>query len=212
MLRACFVIEPSHLVGVGFGVLGALIVASASFYIWRKRKQRVRTLLGTLVVSSTTPRRLDMTSERALQRLLEIEQSGVLVNDDTRKGGYAEMVAVIREYLGGRYHVATLDLTTAELMRSNRIQDPRRLRIGQMLMIPIPPGTPLPAGVQPPAAAVVARGDSPKGASKNHHVLAEGETLSEVAVRHGVSVDELLRLNRIEDPRRVRAGTRLRLR
>lgn len=110
-------------------------------------------------------------------------------------------------------HIARMFRTsTAELMRSNRIQDPRRLRIGQMLMIPIPPGTPLPAGVQPPAAAVVARGDSPKGASKNHHVLAEGETLSEVAVRHGVSVDELLRLNRIEDPRRVRAGTRLRLR
>lgn len=100
------------------GLLGALIVAGLSFYIWRKRKRRVRTLIGSLVMSSTTPRRLDMTSERALQRLLEIEQSGVLDRDDDRKGGYAEMVAVIREYLGGRYHVATLDLTTAELMRS----------------------------------------------------------------------------------------------
>jgi hypothetical protein len=75
-------------------------------------------LIGTLVVSATAPRRLDMTSERALEQLLAIEQSGVLDRDEDRKAGYAEMGGVIREYLGGRYRVATLDLTTAELMRS----------------------------------------------------------------------------------------------
>ena len=53
-----------------------------------------------------------MTSERALQQLLEIERIGVLDRDDDRKAGYAEMVDVIREYLGARYRVATLDLTT----------------------------------------------------------------------------------------------------
>ena len=58
-----------------------------------------------------------MTSERALERLLAIERSGVLDRDDDRKGGYAEMVEVIREYLGARYRVATLDLTTRELLR-----------------------------------------------------------------------------------------------
>jgi hypothetical protein len=59
-----------------------------------------------------------MTSERALERLLEIEKSGVLDRDDERKAGYADMTGVIREYLGARYRVATLDLTTSELMRS----------------------------------------------------------------------------------------------
>jgi hypothetical protein len=42
----------------------------------------------------------------------------VLERDDDRKRGYQEMVEVIRDYLGARYHVATLDLTSAELMRS----------------------------------------------------------------------------------------------
>jgi len=108
-------------------------------------------------------------------------------------------------------HIARMFRTTAaELIRANRIQDPRRLRIGQMLMIPIPPGTPLPAGARPPSGTAVASRDTRPSAT--HHVLAEGETLSDVAVRHGISVDELMRLNRIEDPRRVRAGTRLRLR
>ena len=59
-----------------------------------------------------------MTGERALERLLAIEQSGVLDRDDERKAGYAEMVDVIRDYLGARYRVATHDLTTAELMRA----------------------------------------------------------------------------------------------
>lgn len=101
------------------GVAGAIVAMCVALYIYRKRKRRVRSLMGSLVVSSVpTPRRLDMTSERALEQLLFIEQSGVLDRDDDRKGGYADMVRVIREYLGARYRVASLDLTTAELMRS----------------------------------------------------------------------------------------------
>ena len=31
--------------------------------------------------------------------------------------GYAELVEVLRDYVGARYAVATLDLTTSELLR-----------------------------------------------------------------------------------------------
>lgn len=41
------------------------------------------------------------------------------------------------------------------------------------------------------------------------HVVARGETLSELAARLGVSPAELARANRIADPDRVRAGQRL---
>jgi hypothetical protein len=100
-------------------VVGTLGVIGLLLWIRARRRRRTKTLIGTLVVTSApTPRRLDMTSERALERLLEIEKSGVLDRDDGRKAGYADMVGVIREYLGGRYRVATLDLTTAELLRS----------------------------------------------------------------------------------------------
>lgn len=109
-------------------------------------------------------------------------------------------------------HIAQMFRTsTSELMRSNRINDPRRLRIGQMLMIPIPPGTPLPAGARRPSPGAPAK-PAAAPASGDHHVLAAGETLSEVAVRYGVSVEQLQRLNDIQDPRRLRAGTRLRIR
>src|SRR6478609_5727934 len=74
--------------------------------------------MGTLVPSVAVPRRMDMTSERALEQLLAIDRSGVLDRDDERKAGYANMVEVIREYLGARYRIATYDLTSYELMRS----------------------------------------------------------------------------------------------
>jgi hypothetical protein len=100
------------------GAGAVLVLAALALYIYRKRKHRVRTLIGTLVVSAPQTRKLDMTSERAIQQLLAIEQSGVLDRDDDRKRGYAEMVEVIREYTGARYRVVTLDQTTAELMRA----------------------------------------------------------------------------------------------
>ncbi|HEY5947602.1 MAG TPA: BatD family protein [Kofleriaceae bacterium] len=103
-------------VGGGAGIL--IAGALTALYIRNRRRRRVRTLIGTLVPTGPAPRRIDMTSERALQQLLQIERSGVLDREDDRKAGYAEMVDVIREYLGARYRVATLDLTSAELMRS----------------------------------------------------------------------------------------------
>jgi hypothetical protein len=97
------------------GVSGA-IIAVGFYLLWRTRvRGRNIALTGGAI---TVSRRIDMTSERALERLLAIERSGVLGDDDTRKRGFAEMVDVIREYLNLRYRIATLDLTTAELGRS----------------------------------------------------------------------------------------------
>jgi hypothetical protein len=82
--------------------------------VWRSRRRRraVRLVAGVVAV----PRRMDLPSERALEKLLAIERSGVLDRDEDRKAGYTEMVEVIREYLAARYHLAIADLTTRELL------------------------------------------------------------------------------------------------
>ena len=79
----------------------------------RRRRRTVRLVAGVVAV----PARIDMTSERALERLLAIEQSGVLGRDDERRQGYAEMVDCVRDYLGSRYRIGVADLTSTELLR-----------------------------------------------------------------------------------------------
>jgi len=95
--------------------LGAIAgVAITALWLSGRRGRRTLRLVGGSIVR---PRRIDMTGERALERLLAIEKSCVLERDADRKTGYAEMVEVIREYLGARYRIAIHDLTSSELVR-----------------------------------------------------------------------------------------------
>jgi hypothetical protein len=111
---------------VGAGVGAALATIVVAVWIRRRRRRRVVRLVAGATMS---PGRIDTASERALERLLAIEKSGVLDRDDDRKHGHTEMVEVIRDYLGVRYRVVTHDLTTSELMRALvRARAPQRER------------------------------------------------------------------------------------
>ncbi|MFT3692546.1 MAG: hypothetical protein QM831_05345 [Kofleriaceae bacterium] len=106
--------DPLHL-GI---VIGALVGAWVGWRFRKLRRRRVTRLVGGLVPMAMARRKIDMTSERALERLLELEQSGQLAADDKRRGGYAEMTDVIRDYLGARFNVLTTEMTSAELKKA----------------------------------------------------------------------------------------------
>ena len=67
----------------------------------------------------------------------------------------------------------------------------------------------------PPAPRKTEKTDStPKTAAKSSakggsHTLAKGETLYRVAMKHGVTVNDIIRANNIKDPAKLRDGTRL---
>lgn len=82
------------------------------------------------------------------------------------------------------------DVDLQALMAANGIADPRRLRAGQRLDLPM-------AGSMPSAVGV------------NHHEVRPGETLGAIARRHDVDTDQLIRLNELDDPDRIQAGQRL---
>lgn len=80
--------------------------------------------------------------------------------------------------------------TVRALVTLNGIADPDRIVAGRTLEVP--------AGGAPAATAAV-------------HVVAPGETLSEIAVHYGTSVAAIARDNGIADPNRIVAGSRLRV-
>lgn len=66
------------------------------------------------------------------------------------------------------------------------------------------------------AAAAVAEDDPPEAASSpspkpTEHTVRKGEALSAIAVKYGVTVADLQRLNKIMDPAKLNVGIRLRL-
>lgn len=112
-------------------VLGGVGVALVALVtgVWVNRlTRRKRTVKLTGGVVAMPRRRIDMTGEKALAALAAIKASGVLDRDADRKKGYAEMVDVIRDYLGARYRVATRDLTSRELVRELRAVAPEEER------------------------------------------------------------------------------------
>lgn len=66
---------------------------------------------------------------------------------------------------------------------------------------------------QPPAPAAkktdTAKASKPASGKGTSHTLAKGETLYRVAMKHGVSVNDIIRANNIKDPAKLRDGTRL---
>jgi membrane-bound lytic murein transglycosylase D len=101
--------------------------------------------------------------------------------------------------IAGRYRVS---LST--LQRLNGLKDPRRLRVGQRLKVPV-------AGAES-ATVNSKKGSAPQSArAGSTDRVAAGETLSHVARRHGVSVAELQRFNGIKNARSVRAGQTLKI-
>jgi len=110
------------------------------------------------------------------------------------------------------------------IMKANGIINPRRLRPGQKLFIP---GRPVPIRPRDAGAVAGRRVRKPSNASRDKslnrthqlassggmkvHVLRKGETLWDIAQYYSLNVKELMKINNIRNPRRIREGIRLRI-
>ena len=92
-------------------------------------------------------------------------------------------------------------LSAKALAAANRISDEAKLAAGQVLKIP---------GRKAREAVPPRYGKSP-GAGEIRHTVKSGETLYGLSRKYSVSAEELMRLNRIADPARVRPGVVLRI-
>lgn len=86
-------------------------------------------------------------------------------------------------------------VTVRQLVAANNIVQPRLIRLGQKIVIPT-------------ATAAVA--DSSQSFGMKYTVVS-GDTLSEIALRYGVTVDQLVKTNQINDPNLIYIGQKLAL-
>ena len=78
-----------------------------------------------------------------------------------------------------------------ELAKANNITNPGALRTGQRLLIP--------------DAAAPDSADT----GKRVHIVQPGETLSEIAIQYGVTPNEIVKVNGLNDPSRIASGQKL---
>ena len=96
-----------------------------------------------------------------------------------------------------RYHTSVDALATL-----NYLQDPAHLEVGRELRIPATgPGGTTPVG---PTGQPVAR-----GAEMTTYTVQTGESLADIALRLGSTVDDLTRLNQLDDPKNIQPGDQL---
>ncbi|NQY91032.1 MAG: LysM peptidoglycan-binding domain-containing protein [Deltaproteobacteria bacterium] len=100
--------------------------------------------------------------------------------------------------------------TVRELQRINNIVNPRSLRYGQLLKIPVAgsrSASPRSAG-----SAAIASSSSAASSGQTRHLVRRGETLDRLARRYGTTVGYLQYLNGIRDPRSLKYGTWIQIR
>lgn len=114
-------------------------------------------------------------------------------------------------------------VTTGELAEANGLKETAILRPGQSLNVPAPhvAGATrstidarkefLQTREETAPATGKKAASSPAKVIPKTHTIAKNETLTAIVRKYGVSYDELIKLNKIEDPKKLQIGTVLKL-
>lgn len=100
------------------------------------------------------------------------------------------------------------NVTVADLERANGLQNVAAIQIGQSLMIPERSTAPIPVEKPKPA---VSKPTTSVAASDQLYEVKKGDNPVGIARHLGVNYNELLKLNNIDDPRKLQIGAKLKV-
>ncbi len=99
---------------------------------------------------------------------------------------------------------AMYDTTVEAIVEANDLGDANRIREGQALVIPFPTAT------VPTEEAVTEPVPTPSSSvGQRIHVVRQGETLGEIARTYGVTVDDIVQANGLDNPNAISVGQAL---
>ncbi|GEM_PF-262798 len=102
--------------------------------------------------------------------------------------------------------------TVANLTESNKLKSAHQLRIGQELVIPVSAAAAKSlASKGTPATPAIATVNSSDNGYSNSHVVKKGDTLSDIAAKNGVSLEDLLLANSLKRGSVIKPGMRLKI-
>jgi membrane-bound lytic murein transglycosylase D len=145
------------------------------------------------------PPTIDMS--QALARVGTHERYDVQVKDTQHRVQSGETLSVIATRYG---------LSQTRLAELNNLPSPYRLRVGQVLDLPVG-GTIVAANDTPAAAPILPPQTPPKPETvkkefESRYVVRRGDTLSKIATRFGLTEDELMKLNNIKQRNNIYEG------
>ena len=109
---------------------------------------------------------------------------------------------------------ATLNVTVAELQFVNTPKELATLRPGQIINVPTRKTAEHPTTVEPPAPNPVIKKPAEtaaKTATPTSYEVQKNDTATSIAKRFGVTVDDLLKLNKVTDPKKLQLGQALKI-
>jgi LysM repeat protein len=103
-------------------------------------------------------------------------------------------------------------ITTAELMAANELKDNSILRPGQTLAIPASKSdAKTPAETRKAETPAKLTDIPPTRTTPGLHIVKKGDTAHSIARAYGMTAQELIKLNKIADPKKLQLGQALKI-
>ena len=178
---------------------------------------------GEWEVTQTAVSKLSVTDAapdgEMLSAMEEVHKESLALSDAmigrTRKESLGEVEYVVKsgDVLG--IIAREFGVSVQEIVRANQIEDADRIMAGQILVIPAAQaaeeGVVAVSGTAVSAPDAAAAGEEEGQAPDDYYIVKAGDTLSEIGLRYGCSLDDLVKWNEIEDANQILIGSRLKV-